>query len=129
MRSEDAVEIVRAALAPALPTASAEGLTRAAETVIRWGSEEMAQELTEPLSTRMVLDLLSVARESPRGLRLAEPGSMSEDRLGAAAHYRTWSRSEGMDPLPYLSRPEEEPLGGDRRSGRHGEPSGYEPEE
>ncbi|UZJ30363.1 hypothetical protein [Streptomyces endophytica] len=39
MQAESAVEIVRASLALAFPTATEEGLTRAAELVLRWGSE------------------------------------------------------------------------------------------
>ncbi|WP_406202155.1 hypothetical protein OH807_23360 [Kitasatospora sp. NBC_01560] len=107
MRSEDAVEIVRAALALALPTASAEGLTRAAETVIRWGAEEATQQLDEPLTGRMLLDLLAVADVPPPDFRPAErywQGRLYE----GAADYRTWSRSEGMPRLPFLPRPPDE---------------------
>ncbi|MFJ3900406.1 hypothetical protein [Streptomyces sp. NPDC090025] len=108
MRSEDAVEIVRASLALAFPTATDEGLTRAAETVIRWGSEDVADHLNEPLSTRMLLDLLSVAEVGPYELRPAESGWPGRRRLATAARYRTWSRALGMDALPRLRRPLDE---------------------
>ncbi|MEU4354531.1 hypothetical protein [Streptomyces virginiae] len=105
MRSEDAVEIVRASLALAFPTASAEGLTRAAETVIRWGTEEVAEELNAGLTTRMLLDLLQVAGIPPEDFRLAEPDHPFAD----PAAYRTWSRTEGMPLLPLLPRPPDDP--------------------
>ncbi|MEV0530388.1 hypothetical protein [Kitasatospora sp. NPDC050463] len=109
MRSEDAVEIVRATLALAFPTASAEGLTRAAETVIRWGSEEAAQQLDEGLTTRMLLDLLGAAGVEPADFRPAERGWLAR-RYEEAAEYRTWSRSQGMPRLPFLPRPLDEPI-------------------
>ncbi|MER6398072.1 hypothetical protein ABT263_18735 [Kitasatospora sp. NPDC001603] len=122
MRSEDAVEIVRAALALALPTASAEGLTRAAETVIRWGAEEATQQLDGPLTTRLLLDLLAVADVPPPDFRPAEP--QWEGRLyEGGADYRTWSRSEGMPRLPFLPRPPDEridPTYPDDPDGREG---------
>ncbi|MFC8451905.1 hypothetical protein [Kitasatospora sp. NPDC057223] len=110
VRSEDAVEIVRAALALALPTASAEGLTRAAETVVRWGAEEATRDLTAALTTRMVLDLIEAAgegRDPLRAFRSAEAEWLSPGRAESAAAYRTWSRSESMTRRPYLSRPQE----------------------
>jgi hypothetical protein len=109
VRSEDAVEIVRASLALAFPTASAEGLARAAETVIRWGSEDVVEHLDDPLTTRMLFDLMQVAGVPRADLRSAEPDWLSPDRLETRAHYRTWSRTEGMDPLPFLPRPPDEP--------------------
>lgn len=109
MRSEDAVEIVRASLALAFPTASAEGLTRAAETVIRWGAEDVAESLNGPLSTRMLLDVMDVAGVSPQGYPTAEPNLLSEAAREMAANYRTWSPSEGMEPLNFLPRPPDEP--------------------
>ncbi|MFF8259978.1 hypothetical protein [Streptomyces virginiae] len=105
MRSEDAVEIVRASLALAFPTASAEGLTRAAETVIRWGTEEVAEDLNAGLTTRMLLDLVQVAGIPPEDFRLAEPDRPFAD----PAAYRTWSRTEGMPLLPLLPRPPDDP--------------------
>ncbi|MFB6891137.1 hypothetical protein ACFCX4_17725 [Kitasatospora sp. NPDC056327] len=110
MRSEDAVEIVRATLALIFPGASAEGLTRAAETVIRWGAEEATRDLTEPLAIRMVFDLLEAAgeRPDPRALRSVEEDWMSPARVESVAHYRTWSRTEGMSRQAFRPRPEEE---------------------
>ncbi|GAA4842831.1 hypothetical protein [Kitasatospora terrestris] len=133
VRSEDAVEIVRATLALALPTASAEGLTRAAETVIRWGSEDVAQHLDRPLTDRLILDLLEVAGERAERAERGELGERvhppltfrpAEDRRhvgeATAAEYRTWSRTEGMQPLPHLSRPQEEPHWPDGEGGGRG---------
>ena len=109
MRSEDAVDIVRASLALAFPTASFEGLTRAAETVIRWGSEDAADFLNEPLTTRMLLDLAHVAGVAEADIPSAEEGWLSDARIQRASDYRTWSRSDGMPPLRYRSRPPEDP--------------------
>ncbi|MFH8366278.1 hypothetical protein [Streptomyces sp. NPDC018031] len=110
MRSEDAVEIVRASLALAFPTASAEGLARAAETVIRWGSEDVEEHLDQPLTARMLLDLAKIAGVALEELRPAErtwdPGMLRE----TAAPYRTWSHSEDMEPLPFLPRPPDDPM-------------------
>ncbi|GHG10601.1 hypothetical protein [Streptomyces zaomyceticus] len=107
MRSEDAVEIVRASLALAFPTATAEGLTRAAETVIRWGAEDVADHMNGPLTSQMLVDLLEVAGVPEEEFRPAEP----ETYLPAEpAGYRTWTRTEGMTPLPILPRPPDEPL-------------------
>ncbi|WP_053706383.1 hypothetical protein [Streptomyces sp. WM6373] len=124
MRSEDAVEIVRASLALAFPTASAEGLNRAAETVIRWGTEGVADDLNAGLTTRMLLDLLQVAGISPEDFRLAEP----DHPFAEPAEYRTWSRTEGMPLLPLLPRPPDNPTTPhdpprpDGTSGRDGRP-------
>ncbi|MET9721998.1 hypothetical protein [Streptomyces zaomyceticus] len=107
MRSEDAVEIVRASLALAFPTATAEGLTRAAETVIRWGAEDVADHLNGPLVQQMLEDLLEVADVPPRDFRPAEPETYY---TSPPARYRTWSRTEGMTRLPLLPRPPDEPL-------------------
>lgn len=111
MGSEDAVEIVRASLALAFPTASTEGLTRAAETLIRWGSEDVEAHLDEPLIARMLLDLLELAGVDPANFRPAEPEWNLSDVRGVAAPYRTWSHSEDMSPLPFLPRPPDEPRG------------------
>ncbi|MFF8999216.1 hypothetical protein [Streptomyces achromogenes] len=111
MRSDDAVEIMRASLALAFPTASAEGLTRAAETLIRWGSEDVEDHLDQELIARMLLDLLGVAGVGLRDFRPAEGDWTSEDLLGTAARYRTWSHSDDMIPLPFLPRPPDEPRG------------------
>ncbi|MGW1600663.1 hypothetical protein [Streptomyces eurythermus] len=111
MRSDDAVEIMRASLALAFPTASAEGLTRAAETLIRWGSEDVEDHLDQELIARMLLDLLGVAGVGLRDFRPAEADWTAEDLLGMAARYRTWSHSDDMTPLPFLPRPPDQPRG------------------
>lgn len=111
MRSEDAVEIMRASLALAFPTASTEGLTRAAETLIRWGAEDVEEHLNQPLIARMLLDLLDLAGVAHTDFRPAEPDWQSSDVRRGAAPYRTWSHSEGMLPLPFLPRPPDEPWG------------------
>lgn len=101
MRSEDAVEIVRASLALAFPGASVEGLSKAAELVVRWGSEGIAEHLDQPLTRRMLEDLLQVTG-APRIVR-ADP---QWERGGPAAGYRTWSRPEQIeDSLPFRHRP------------------------
>lgn len=111
MRSEDAVEIVRASLALAFPTASTEGLTRAAETLIRWGSEDVEEHLDEPLIARMLIDLLEIAGVEPRDFRPPEGDWQGGALRETAARYRTWSHSDGMTPLPFLPRPPDEPWG------------------
>ncbi|MEV4941256.1 hypothetical protein [Streptomyces zaomyceticus] len=124
MRSEDAVEIVRASLALAFPTASAEGLTRAAETVIRWGAEDVADHLNGPLVRQMLEDLLEVADVPPQEFRPAEPETYYTSRR---AGYRTWSRTEGMTRLPLLPRPPDEPLPASDPDNPDRPPGGYRP--
>ncbi|MEU3411276.1 MULTISPECIES: hypothetical protein [unclassified Streptomyces] len=111
MRSDDAVEIMRASLALAFPTASAEGLTRAAETLIRWGAEDVEDQLDQELIARMLLDLLDVAGVELGDFRPAEEDWHAEALQGTAARYRTWSHSDDMLPLPFLPRPPDEPRG------------------
>ncbi|MFF4711421.1 hypothetical protein ACFY2V_08425 [Streptomyces eurythermus] len=111
MRSDDAVEIMRASLALAFPTASAEGLTRAAETLIRWGSEDVEDHLDQELIARMLLDLLRVAGVAPRDFRPVDEDWDVDSLRDVAARYRTWSHSDGMAPLPFLPRPPDEPRG------------------
>ncbi|GGR62446.1 MULTISPECIES: hypothetical protein [Streptomyces] len=111
MRSDDAVEIMRASLALAFPTASAEGLTRAAETLIRWGSEDVEDHLDQELIARMLLDLLRVAGVAPRDFRPVDEDWDGDALRETAARYRTWSHSDGMAPLPFLPRPPDEPRG------------------
>ncbi|MFZ3474479.1 hypothetical protein ACODT3_03685 [Streptomyces sp. 4.24] len=108
MRSEDAVEIVRASLALALPTATAEGVARAAETIIRWGAEDVAEQLNAPLTARMLLDILEVAGVVPQDFDPAEPERFVHG-VETAAEYRTWSRTEGMGALAFLPRPPDDP--------------------
>lgn len=106
MRSEDAVEIVRASLALAFPTATAEGLARAADLVITWGSEEAADHLADGLALRMFADLAEVCDVDPSDVQLAEP----QYRDIGPTPYRTWSRSEHMDDrVNFLPRPPDEP--------------------
>lgn len=115
MRSEDAVEIVRASLALAFPTASAEGLTRAAETVLRWGSEDVAEQLNGPLTTRMLMDLLQVAGVPPEDFEPADEQWV--ERAAEPARYRIWSRADVMQPLlPFYPRPPDDPTTSSRRS-------------
>ncbi|WP_405447858.1 hypothetical protein OG399_21620 [Streptomyces achromogenes] len=111
MRSDDAVEIMRASLALAFPTASAEGLTRAAETLIRWGAEDVEDHLDQELIARMLLDLLRVAGVAPGDFRPVDESWDADALREAAARYRTWSHSDGMTPLPFLPRPPDEPRG------------------
>ncbi|MBT2448784.1 hypothetical protein J7F03_17135 [Streptomyces sp. ISL-43] len=108
MRSEDAVEIVRASLALALPTATAEGVARAAETIIRWGAEDVAEQLNAQLSGRLLLDILEVAGVAYQDFDPAEPEEYLHG-VETAARYRTWSRTEGMEPLTFLPRPPDDP--------------------
>ncbi|MEU2227001.1 hypothetical protein [Streptomyces sp. NPDC018347] len=100
MRSEDAVEVVRASLALAFPGASVEGLSKAAELVVQWGSEGVAGHLDQALTRRMLLDLMGVVG---MGLVPADP----EWEAGAQpARFRTWSRpEEAGDDFPFRHRP------------------------
>ncbi|MFD5134815.1 hypothetical protein ACFWMX_00875 [Streptomyces sp. NPDC058378] len=108
MRGEDAVEIVKVSLALAFPTATVEGIARAAETVVRWGAEDAAEYLDEPLTQRMLLDLLQVAGLSESDYTPADPHWPNADL--PPANYRTWSRTELMDDeITYLPRPPDEP--------------------
>lgn len=116
MRSQDALEIARATLALALPLATDESLTRMAEAVIRWGAEDVEPHLTEELVSRMFADLLALADTGADSYTLAEDAW--ENRLAPPAEYRTWSRSEGMEPLAFASRPVEEPTRPPRPSER-----------
>lgn len=111
MRSDDAVEIIRASLALAFPAASTEGLARAAETLIRWGAEDVEEHLDQQLIARMLLDLLELAGVEPASFRPAEREWRAGSLMEVAARYRTWSHSEGMEPLPFLPRPPDEPRG------------------
>ncbi|MGW4158508.1 hypothetical protein [Streptomyces sp. NPDC004788] len=114
MRSEDAVEIVRASLALAFPTASAEGLTRAAETVLRWGSEDVAEHLNGPLTSRMLLDLLEVADVPPADYEPVDEEWL--ERAPEPAAYRIWSRTDVLEPLPFYPRPPDDPTTSSRRT-------------
>jgi hypothetical protein len=109
--SEDAVEIVRVSLALAFPTASAEGLTRAADAIIRWGAEDVAEHLTDPLTMRMLIDLLDVAGVRDGDFHPADSHwAVNERTRLTAPSYRTWSRTEGMDEfVSFLRRPPDEP--------------------
>lgn len=101
MRSEDAVEVVRASLALAFPGASTEGLTKAAELVVRWGSEGVAEHLDQALTRRMLQDLLEVT-----GARRFEMADPEWERGDPPADYRTWSRPEQVhDDVPFRHRP------------------------
>ncbi|MEU0949442.1 hypothetical protein ABZ379_43280 [Streptomyces canus] len=106
VRSEDALEIVRASLALAFPGASAEGLARAAEHLLLWGAEGAAEHLNPELAERMLEDLVFVGN-----FRLAE-FHRAEPRRGAArteaADFRTWSRPDQIeDGLPFRRQPPE----------------------
>ncbi|MFK4104705.1 hypothetical protein ACI2L1_32455 [Streptomyces sp. NPDC019531] len=103
MRSEDAIEIVRTSLALAFPGASADGLTRAAEHVVRWGAEGAAEELTPELSQRMLEDLMQLS-----GFNFADfqPADLRRIEMVRPADYRTWSRpDQAQDRFPFLRRP------------------------
>lgn len=111
MRSDDAVEIIRASLALAFPAASTERLERAAETLIRWGAEDVEEHLDQQLIARMLLDVLELAGVQPESFRPPEREWRAHSLNEVAARYRTWSHSEGMEPLPFLPRPPDEPSG------------------
>ncbi|MFE3038024.1 hypothetical protein ACFXKY_40985 [Streptomyces canus] len=103
MRSEDAIEIVRTSLSLAFPGASAEGLARAAEHVVRWGAEGAAEELTPELAQRMLADLMLLSGFNYADFEAADLRRMEMVR---PADYRTWSRpDQAEDRLPYLRRP------------------------
>ncbi|MFF0433044.1 hypothetical protein ACFYU9_12565 [Streptomyces sp. NPDC004327] len=125
MRSEDAVEIVRASLALAFPTASAEGLTRAAESVLRWGSEDVAEHLNGPLTTRMLEDLLDIADVPHADYQPADEEWI--ERASEPAQYRIWSRTDVLAPLPFYPRPLDDPTTSSRYPDR-GEERGDGPD-
>lgn len=104
MRSEDAVEIVRASLALAFPGASADGLARAAEHLLRWGAEGAAAHLGPELSERMLEDLVFVGGFDAEEFHRAEPA-----RRGVrSADYRVWSRPDQIDDrIPFRRQPPE----------------------
>ncbi|MFI6010824.1 hypothetical protein ACIBAG_18740 [Streptomyces sp. NPDC051243] len=103
MRSEDAIEIVRASLALAFPGASAEGLARAAEHVVRWGAEGVAEELNPELSQRMLVDLMGLSGFDSADF---EPADIRRLEMVRPAPYRIWSRPDHAgDQLPFLRRP------------------------
>ncbi|MET8558601.1 hypothetical protein ABZV64_27120 [Streptomyces sp. NPDC004959] len=128
MRSEDVVGLIEATLALAFPTASTQGLTRAAEAVARWGAEDAAQYLDDPLALRMITDLLRVAGVPEGDYRPAEPSGRA---MEWESEYRVWSHTDEMPSLPYLPRPPDRPrrTRGTRR-GEDGErsPFGERPE-
>ncbi|MEU1021809.1 hypothetical protein ABZ366_06835 [Streptomyces sp. NPDC005904] len=110
MRGEDALEIVRASLALAMPTASTDGLTRAAEAVLLWGSEDAADHLDESLSRRMLVDLFDAAHAAPSEFPAAEPEQFMHgwDRNAeSVAQYRTWAHTDDMADLIRRTRPPE----------------------
>ncbi len=124
MQAESAVEIVRASLALAFPTATDEGLTRAAELVLRWGSEGVGVQLEPDLAERMLLDLMAVAGQEPREFEAARAPRTDLTYVEPAAS-RAWSRTAETrdDGLPFIPRPPERPgrgrfRGGWGRSGR-----------
>ncbi|MFG2549966.1 hypothetical protein ACGFWF_08505 [Streptomyces sp. NPDC048581] len=104
MRSEDAVEIVRASLALAFPGASADGLARAAEHLLRWGAEGAAEHLGPEQSERMLEDLVFVGDFRVEEFHRAEPAR----REVRPADYRVWSRPDQIrDSLPFRRQPPE----------------------
>ncbi|WP_343244563.1 hypothetical protein [Streptomyces sp. SID11385] len=121
MRSEDVVGLIEATLALAFPTASTQGLTRAAEAVARWGAEDAAQYLDDPLALRMITDLLQVAGVPEDDYRPAEPDGRAMER---ESEYRVWSHTDEMPDLPYLPRPPDRPRR--TRRGEEGERAAHE---
>ncbi|MCZ0985837.1 hypothetical protein [Streptomyces diastatochromogenes] len=120
VRSEDAVEIVRASLALAFPGASVDALARAAEHLLRWGAEGAAEHITPELSERMLEDLMFLSDFQPGEYRPAEP----ERRRPQAAPYRTWSRpDQAEDEYPFRRRPPDPDDGTTRRR----DPGGPQP--
>lgn len=107
MQAESAVEIARASLALAFPTATDEGLTRAAELVLRWGSEGVGVQLEPDLAERMLLDLMTIAGQEP-GAFTRERAPRTDLTTVAPAGSRAWSRTdETQDDLPFVPRPPE----------------------
>ncbi|MGW1840473.1 hypothetical protein [Streptomyces sp. NPDC002067] len=118
MQAESAVEIVRASLALAFPTATDEGLTRAAELVLRWGSEGVGVQLEPDLAERMLLDLMAVAGQDPTEFAHAR-APRTELTFVPPATSRAWSRTnETRDDYPFVPRPPEPPGRGRFRRGR-----------
>ncbi|WP_234010604.1 hypothetical protein [Streptomyces sp. SPB074] len=124
VRSEDVVGLIEATLALAFPTASTQGLTRAAEAVARWGAEDAAQYLDDPLTLRMITDLLQVAGVPEGDYRPAEPAGRA---MEWESEYRVWSHTDEMPDLPYLPRPPDRPR--HTRQAGHGERPPYEGDE
>ncbi|MFI8438801.1 hypothetical protein ACIGJO_34750 [Streptomyces sp. NPDC079020] len=100
MRAESAIEIARASLALAFPDATQEGLTRAAELVVRWGSEGVGVSLAPDLAERMLQDLLAVTHQQPELFM----GEREDEARADPAPYRVWTRpEEGEDLSPPMA--------------------------
>ncbi|MGW1651225.1 hypothetical protein [Streptomyces atratus] len=89
MRAQSAVEIARASLALAFPAATDEGLTRAAELIVRWGSEGVGVQLEPALAERMLLDLMDITGQDLESFPRLEYGDVRPSDT------RVWHRSEG----------------------------------
>ncbi|WSQ09913.1 hypothetical protein OG604_20285 [Streptomyces sp. NBC_01231] len=106
MPTESAVELARASLALAFPQASDEELTRAAELVVRWGSEGVGQRLDPSHAERMHLDLMAALGENPDEV---ERRYYSEAR---PARTRFWTRPDRAPRLPVRDPDPDDPQRG-----------------
>lgn len=95
MRTRSAVEIARASLALAFPTATEEGLDRAAQLVVRWGSQGVGDQLTGPLRELLLEDLEIITQSTQPLARVEEPRTRR-----AAPHERVWRTTEATRRRP-----------------------------
>ncbi|MGC0339964.1 hypothetical protein [Streptomyces sp. SLBN-8D4] len=98
MPAESAVELARASLVLAFPDASDEQLTRAAELVVRWGSEGVGERLDPAHAERLLMDLITVFGEVPVGRRAYSP------RVNASPT-RFWTRPDSA-PILHPDEPD-----------------------
>lgn len=93
MRAQSAVEIARASLVLAFPDATDEGLTKAAELIVRWGSEGVGARLDPQLAERMLLDLMAITDQDP------ERVPREDFEHPRPAPTRLWTRTEETENL------------------------------
>ncbi|UWE08593.1 hypothetical protein [Actinacidiphila bryophytorum] len=95
MRTRSAVEIARASLALAFPTATEEGLDRAAQLVVRWGSQGVGERLTAQLRELMLEDLEIITQSAQPLARVEEPRARRAD-----PQERVWRTTEATRRRP-----------------------------
>lgn len=98
MRTRSAVEIARASLALAFPQATEEGLDRAAQLVVRWGSEGVGEKLDESLTELLIQDLQAIT-QSPEPIRRVDEGR-ARPASPELRVWRTTAETQGRRPGP-----------------------------
>ncbi|MFI6446207.1 hypothetical protein [Kitasatospora sp. NPDC050543] len=82
-QNRSAVEIARSMLGMLYPDATEEGLSEAAQLVVRWGSEGLGNDLDAELSETLAEDLADIAGSSARS-----DDFVGESHRGQAPHRR-----------------------------------------